>query len=705
MTTPEVGVTHDVVIYYDTVTPVGLLVKPYTYRVNIAPQYIPRLGDSDPRGADKARWRSFIQNDFSGGAGLAVWDGLVGPDRFAASSFVDLNVEHDRALPGPANDEVIVTAALTGATPRSTSGSGTGFVPKFFSEPFKGPWIFEMSNSPHMFQRTGVYVFTDHFEVKGFGAPEYGYDDLVAPFVGLPGKWADIGVADIDRKLSSATMFSNSVILAAESAVKIFTAVNASVGSRAIYQPDPIYSTNSSTVATYDDKLWRGYQNHITYLLPADDTYSARWADPISVGHESDLIQGMVEFNGRLYVGKKDALYIYDAGTVYKVEDFSEEPHDSNFRMMLNHRGALYFNIVDKVYRLTSEGTLEKLLIPSRNGYITGGCADDKDIIFTVRGKDQVHETWIFDTQTGGSRKWFKDAEGPHNVYGIYAPTSAMGHVWFAPMTWTWGPSVQSLGMAHGGHSSSVTDVPVTAVKRFAKGRNSYPAPELTGQTKFITAKLTLGHPNMTKLINRLQVVARTRGAGGSLGVGTNQAFFSVHYVLDPGVALMDFKGNEDALYEWVPEANWVLLGKVGSTLTERYSFTFPDDTTCEDILLRFTLQHGGGLNQGQISIQQYEIEYALAPSNLNTYDFTIVADDNMELLDMTKENSGEHIAVTVYSCAVSPKTFVVGIPWPTKHTIRGLVTIVTPGGAVPAPVYNTVRFDGGDIPIHIDEM
>ena len=44
-------------------------------------------------------------------------------------------------------------------------------------------------------------------------------------------------------------------------------------------------------------------------------------------------------------------------------------------------------------------------------------------------------------------------------------------------------------------------------------------------------------------------------------------------------------------------------------------------------------------------------------------------------------------------------------MPWPTKHTVRGLVTVVNPGGVVPAPVYNTAQFDGGDIPVHVDEM
>jgi hypothetical protein len=140
--------------------------------------------------------------------------------------------------------------------------------------------------------------------------------------------------------------------------------------------------------------------------------------------------------------------------------------------------------------------------------------------------------------------------------------------------------------------------------------------------------------------------------------------------------------------------------------LTEEFTFTFPDNTTCKTVLLKFVFKHGGGTaHSSQIALQQYEIEYALEPSDLKVYDFVVLADDNIEIENMQQENSGRFIAKTLYSCAVSPRTFILEMPWPTQHTVRGLVQISSPGGAPPGFAYDPVRFDGGDIPVHIDEM
>src|SRR3990167_13699 len=88
----RVGETHDIVVHLDTMNAVGFIVKPRTYHIASAPTFVPRMAIGDPRGIDYSLWRSFVQDDFSGGAGQYNYHGDMGNNRYAESSLLDIGL-------------------------------------------------------------------------------------------------------------------------------------------------------------------------------------------------------------------------------------------------------------------------------------------------------------------------------------------------------------------------------------------------------------------------------------------------------------------------------------------------------------------------------------------------------------------------------------------------------------------------------------
>lgn len=69
--TPKVGITHDVVIYPSGgLTPIGLILEPFSYRVSDAPDFIPRMAVGDPRGIDYSSMVSWVQAAWRGQSAL-----------------------------------------------------------------------------------------------------------------------------------------------------------------------------------------------------------------------------------------------------------------------------------------------------------------------------------------------------------------------------------------------------------------------------------------------------------------------------------------------------------------------------------------------------------------------------------------------------------------------------------------------------------
>jgi hypothetical protein len=150
----------------------------------------------------------------------------------------------------------------------------------------------------------------------------------------------------------------------------------------------------------------------------------------------------------------------------------------------------------------------------------------------------------------------------------------------------------------------------------------------------------------------------------------------------------------------------WTVLGKLqASTSITAGGLDFPTNTISKAMKLKFELfLNANGAMRYRSYIRSYEIEYMFPPSNLEVCNFVAIVADNIEILPNVRENSGAFVAATLYSLSRTPRTHVVELPWPTAHTIRAIVSIQSPGGMLPG-FAREGKFDGGDVPIQIDEV
>lgn len=101
--------------------------------------------------------------------------------------------------------------------------------------------------------------------------------------------------------------------------------------------------------ASYGGKVWRANANHIYGSTDA----GATWPTDVTVGDASTNVTAMFPYNQRLYVGKEDALWMYDGANVVKVLDFAKQAYSGNFKFMCEWGGSLYFNVLRRVIRFT----------------------------------------------------------------------------------------------------------------------------------------------------------------------------------------------------------------------------------------------------------------------------------------------------------------------------------------------------------------
>lgn len=404
MANPEVGVTHDFVLWMNHSTPVGLIAQPFTLRVRRAPTFLPRYSQGAPTGADLTRWKSFVQERFDGGAGQIYYSGVTGNNMFFDSSLIAIGLP--LTVPG-----TLIGSIGAGVTPKvnlldrdessyvgdiqaailpmgTTAQIGAG-ITSIFDINYR-TYGFMMSNAPHVYHRKAAFIYSTFTEdnVWAQNLTEGSTD-------AFSGKWSVISNAVSTGVMRSAVMFSNVIVSAHGSQLRTYDGKFAT----------PAYSTTAYHLAVYDNKLWTSVPNQA--ILRYYDPETTSWSAPEIVGETSSVIQNIRPFSGRLLVGKKDSLWIFEGGRLYMVEDFSDQEDDSNFNMMVVHRGALYFNIRHQVYRISTNMLLDLLQTPVVTGEICSGVSVGGDLIMVTRERAGYSRVFILNSESGGVREWF----------------------------------------------------------------------------------------------------------------------------------------------------------------------------------------------------------------------------------------------------------------------------------------------------------
>ena len=118
---------------------------------------------------------------------------------------------------------------------------------------------------------------------------------------------------------------------------------------------------------TAGSSLWRADNTNELFYT----TDGAAWRGPLYVGDTNTLIRSLLIWDGRLYVGKDDGLYMVQNGQVSQLLDFSFARDPNNFKWMKVWQGSIYFPILNGLYRLVGGSTLQSVG-PNRGaaGYI-----------------------------------------------------------------------------------------------------------------------------------------------------------------------------------------------------------------------------------------------------------------------------------------------------------------------------------------------
>lgn len=507
----NVGVTHDVVMYINDTQSIGLILRPSTYRVNMAPTFVPRFGVGDVRGADRTRWCAWLQSRFDGGSGVMHWSSSGPTNRFAESHLVDIGDIQPRRKHmleistndlGSNFDRMDMNESLFGdispsVLPIATTSESPGMMSKMFSVGSGGArravwnndmFVFDMSETVHAWITYGLVLMTNFPDVWQKIMPLRKQLDITY------GKWCTIHTTGVNMNIVSAVKFSgvivSSVVANNTQFLMQYGPTSTTMTNSVIYYPQ--YSTRSDRLETYDNKLWRSVNGNISYLTPRTGTTS-EWSSYLAVGDVSVPIRNMCKFNGRLYLGKSDSLWVFDAGVVYMVEDFSNEFDPYNFRVMFTFKGAMYFNVKSNLYRLTDISTIELVQEMMPDTTIMSGVGIGNEVYtLTARGNTSPEPSaWIFNPETGGSRKWWEYSEVCKKREIYMTPTelgTAMGYMWISPMYVT-GDIGSLISVSDPGHKS------YTDKMNFA-----------TSGSYLITSMLDFGTPDLLKVFDRVDV-------------------------------------------------------------------------------------------------------------------------------------------------------------------------------------------------------
>ena len=497
MTLPEAGTTHDLVVYVNHSLRMGFIAGPRSYRIRNAPTFLPQFTVGDPTGINRTRWKSWIQYRFDGGAGQIFYSGTRANNRYAESNLMDLGLPIEvvgglagrigarglEVLAAPEPEGLIAGAirprATTSQTPLAT----------LFTKQFP-VYCFEMSSRVHVLNWKAHVHFIGAESVFNRSALETWQD----PLTQAGAMWAVLNT-QFPQNVMSAVQFSNILAVAQEaSGIRVYDGAWIT----------PAYSTNADRLEVYDSRLWRTVDSKAAVLtLQAGNTSIPAfiWSDYKPVGDQSVDILNTCVFAGRLYFGKGDSLFAFDAGRIFPViESFNQVRDTANFSLMCEHKGSMYFNIRQRLYRYSSAGELERLQTPDFDGIIVDGKSNGDELLIVVRTVTGEGELWIFDSETGGTRRWFTTREytfasDPTAPPGIAGVGTAFGYTWMLPVQ-------SSAEYAAGSPALSY----IAAANRVSPPRSAYIPYFAKSHAYFILSMQDYGYPDLLKLFNALKM-------------------------------------------------------------------------------------------------------------------------------------------------------------------------------------------------------
>ena len=563
----RVGETHDIVVHLDTMNAVGFIVKPRTYHIASAPTFVPRMAIGDPRGIDYSLWRSFVQDDFSGGAGQYNYHGDMGNNRYAESSLLDIGLggsvfnanlleAEDKPISRRSRSEVVGGVA-SAILPQATSGGSESLFPNAYTA-FSPAFVLQLNNLPYFIHHKLAAVYGSYSFVIATSPPPIpgaGSATNTPTAIGAIGTvpllgWQNIGVgySPVDRAVT-AIRHSNT----------IFVGANAGGGGIQAYNLvqnwyTPTYSTTATVLGDYDGKLWKAHVNQLSYLdLPVINT--ARWSNPVHVGESTRYIRAMMPFQGRLYLAKKNGLWAYESGRTFVVQSFENEFDETNFNLFEQLHGALYFNITTSIYRLTAGGAVELLESPNIDGYVAGGATLRGLLYVLYRSSSGGSRVWRFDPTLGGWHEWFSALDIATAFTAPYfGPTSikaSTNQLWLFPMVMT-GSGNPTQPVATFNHAQAYRSQLTAGY--YNMGTGAY----------LTTSRLHLGYPGLDKLFNRVLLDFNLYGTSDAIDVyysldtekaaQVRAAYTAWSYIGPPGPSQIRLQGDSTGVL-WDGEA------------------------------------------------------------------------------------------------------------------------------------------------------
>jgi len=731
MSTPIVGVTHDVVIYEASgnIAPVGLVVDAQSYRTTAIPPLVPRMAGGSQRGTDYSSFMSWVQDEWPGRSGLGNADAQG--FRFM-KGFVPTLPSYDMyAIPSPTGNTLAVVYTSTGDNFMATHFvSPVGTAPRVLSN--LGPHIAQMnfSNSglpprpgpiPTFWpSRTRIYagnaVIRPQVQLTR-GAPSVAsVVDTTLGFVGVGGQmrvYAGQAVSYSTVAFIAPYIFTSLLDAPLYGKIAPIHITNVQMRVHAVLAEPyghtyyvPVGSTVVGALGVYDKKLWKSAPkgDQIAYYRPTETTLGL-WSDGITVSPGTVILR-MEEFIGRLMIGTYDGLYAYEAGRTYRVVDFSKDTSTLNFTVMSSISGSLWFNIRHRLFRYTSGGLLEELDILLAEYQYPMALESGENCVYLLAGSlvDDAVDMYRIDSATGATTHI-----GRVNTQSQFFANPAM----ILPTLFTPDPTHQQRGLAevagnplcigplltgvvpHSGGDDLELQVGIKIfgdiIPGLVPGKKDF-----TGS--FATGIINQGYPAINKSWQRVRI-----------GMVT-PAESSITVVLKYRTHITNPYDGYDPL---VPAADWTSLASVSATNNITISLRSNKIISKQIELCPVVTGYFGNSIKGQLGITSLELDSLLVGPQgddgklLSQHTFTTTIVDNMQLLNLEVENSAAFVTAALYSLAGSGIPHVVSVPFPLPvgHTTWAVVEFDPRGVMVPALGYQHITCPGSHVGIILREV
>ena len=697
MTTPKVGLTHDIVVYpAGGGSPIGYVINPTSYRVSHVPDFIPRVAMGDPRGLDYSGLVSWVQNKWVGRSGLDENDGQG--YRLSVGMFPSVpdGVMHVVNAPGKSP----ITLQSYGAVHWSLVTSPLGVVPPAVSNVFTTlpPLV---TNRAWYYSETRVPIGKVIFQPLVSAHPMYVTMQVVNT---------------LDRFMYSAVEFSTvmfvSTYLNTKTVLGEYQWGNI-VGHYGATTFAPVGTTVGGALAAYDQKLWRASPlgDSIAYYRP-EETTLGYWSGWTAVRPGCEIL-AMSEFIGRLMIGAADGLYAYESGRAYLVADFKAEESAANFAVLKTVGGALYFNIKTRLFRYTSGGLLEELDASFDSDEIPLDMVEGPGGVFVWAGNIDTGRRTLYriDISYGSTQqvdtigqyedKW---ATNPHwddqavmpSMFRVSMPGSERipGGMELSPLMV--GPVRSSA--TTGNQFNNYGDPPTVMVKAVSRYQDATPV------VRYLeTGYIDLGYPKLYKT----WVDIKTRW---TYPEDDMFLWIGMEYRLDtdPGTWISVGLVGVSSSSKGITEVNFTLGSGVTSRRIElkpvvhirpdAYTLDVHDEPRCLDPVALAGLE-----------VDALFVGDQLSGRSRREIQCSVVATEPIELLNGEIENSLAYINQATWSLFGTGSIHTVALPYPppTGHTTKARVELSPQGVVVPILAYSMhqVYNLGSEIPLKITEI